>query len=130
MKIKKQKDDFIAYVLEQLSGISDVFEKRMFGGHGLYKGEYFFGIMHQGRLFFKTDETTKPQYEEYGMKPFSPSEKVILKHYYEVPISILEDEDLIEEWAKLAIGVAIQQESNRPKSRFKQGRRETKKPGH
>lgn len=130
MKIKKQKDDFIAYVLEQLSGISDVFEKRMFGGHGLYKGEHFFGILHQGRLFFKTDETTKPQYEEYGMKPFSPSEKVILKHYYEVPISILEDEDLIEEWAKLAIGVAVQQESSKPKSRFKQGRRETQKPGH
>lgn len=130
MKIKKQKDDFVAYVLEQLSGIPDVFEKRMFGGHGLYKGGYFFGILHQGRLFFKTDETTKNQYEEYGMKPFSPSEKVILKHYYEVPISILEDGDMIEEWAKLAIGVAIRQEAGKPKSRFKQGRRETQKPGH
>jgi hypothetical protein len=27
----------------------------MFGAHGLYSGDKFFGILDEGRLFFKTD---------------------------------------------------------------------------
>jgi len=57
----------------------------MFGGFGLYHCDLFFGILHKGRLYFKTNDQTRPVYEKYGMKPFRPSAKQTLKNYYEIP---------------------------------------------
>ena len=35
----------------------------MFGGYGLYAGEVFFGIVANGRLYFKTDDETRGRFE-------------------------------------------------------------------
>jgi len=74
----------------------------MFGGYGLYSGAVFFGIIHKGRLYFKTDDQTRPQYTQSGMKPFRPNPKQTLKNYYEVPPDLLEDSDRLVEWAQLS----------------------------
>ena len=47
----------------------------MFGGFGLYAGDKFFGIIFQGRLFFKTSEATREVYRARGMNHFQPSAK-------------------------------------------------------
>ena len=75
----------------------------MFGGYGLYFDKTFFGIIFKGRLYFKTDATTAKHYIEKRMKPFRPSTKMTLKTYYEVPVDIIEDSDLLTQWAKKAI---------------------------
>ena len=49
------EDSFKAFVLDQLSAVSEVRARAMFGAHGLYSGEHFFGILDEGRLFFKTN---------------------------------------------------------------------------
>ena len=74
----------------------------MFGGYGLYLGVHFFGILHEGRLYFKTDETTRESYRKHGMNPFAPSEKQVLKSYYEVPEEIVEDPEELASWAREA----------------------------
>jgi DNA transformation protein len=74
----------------------------MFGGYGLYRNGVFFGIIHRGRLYFKTDETSRAQYLAKGMKPFRPTAKQILKTYFEVPVEIIEDADQLAEWARRA----------------------------
>ena len=47
-------DSFKEFVLDQLSQLGQVECRAMFGGHGLYHNEAFFGIISKGRLYFKT----------------------------------------------------------------------------
>ena len=74
----------------------------MFGGHGLYLGERFFGIVHDDRLYLKTDDGTRSWYEGRGMRAFRPSPKQHLRNYYEVPPDAVEDRDQLLELAEEA----------------------------
>ncbi len=69
---------------------------------GMDLGEVFFGIIHKGRLYFKTDEQTRPIFAAKGMKPFQFNGKQTLKSYYEVPIEVIEDNEQLVDWAKKA----------------------------
>jgi DNA transformation protein and related proteins len=105
---------FAAFVLDQLAGLGDVEARGMFGGFGLYHGAVFFGIIHGGRLYLKTDDASRPAYAAGGMRPFRPSAKQTLKSYYEVPADVLEDADRLVEWARAATSVSP---SRSPRSR-------------
>lgn len=75
----------------------------MFGGYGLSRRDKFFGIIHQGRLYFKVTPATAPRYKEHGMKPFRPNAKQTLKSFYEVPIDVIEDAQTLTDWAERAV---------------------------
>lgn len=79
----------------------------MFGGFGIYAGEVFFAIIFDSRLYFKTNDVTKKQYEDWGMKPFIPSAKQIMKRYYEVPADVYEEAGALEELAMESIDAAM-----------------------
>jgi DNA transformation protein len=111
-------DSFQDFILDQLDGLGHVVCQRMFGGHGLYRDDVFFGVLSKGRLYFKIDDATRPEYERRGMEPFRPSEKQTLSSYYEVPVDVLEDRDALVEWARKA--VAVQEAARKsPKARGK-----------
>ena len=74
----------------------------MFGGHGLYIDGSFFGIVHKGSVYFRTDEASRPDYVKAGSRPFNPKEKVELHRYYEVPADVLEDSAELLAWARRA----------------------------
>ena len=95
-------DSFRDFVLEQLASLDDLRCRKMFGGHGLYWGEQFFGIVYDGRLYFKTHSDTLPDYLSHHAAVFAPSEKQVLKNYREVPVDILEDAGQLAAWAKKA----------------------------
>jgi DNA transformation protein len=95
-------DSFLDFVLEQLAALDGLRCKRMFGGHGLYYGELFFGIVYDGRLYFKTHPDILPEYSSRDCAVFAPSEKQVLKNYREVPVDILEDAEQLGAWAKQA----------------------------
>jgi DNA transformation protein len=92
-------DSFKDYVLDQLRGLETVSARAMFGGYGLYHGGTFFGILADGRLYFKTDEESRAEYEKLGMGPFHANEKQTLWSYYEVPVDVLEDDEALVLWA-------------------------------
>jgi DNA transformation protein len=98
-----RNDSFKDFVLDQLSDLRGVSCRAMFGGYGLYQGEVFFGIIHKGRLYFKIDQRTRPDYTAKGMKPFKPNAKQTLRTYYEVPVDIMEDAEQLSTWAGRAI---------------------------
>ncbi len=100
-----RQESFAAFVLDQLEGL-DVSARRMFGGHGLYLGDGFFGIIHDGRLYFRTDEASRADYEKAGMKPFRPNPKQVLKNYLEVPADVIESPRRLREWALRAAAAA------------------------
>jgi len=96
-------DSFKDFVVDQLQELDSVEARRMFGGHGLYQEETFFGIIHKGRLYFKTDDHTVAAYRRRKMKPIRPNANQSLKTYYEVPVEIIEDGDRLGAWAEAAI---------------------------
>jgi DNA transformation protein len=99
---------FTEFVLDQLGMLPDVRAKAMFGAHGIYSGETFFGILDEGRLFFKTDAVSQADYTARGMEPFTYESrgKVMTMSYYEVPPEALEQPLELVEWARRAIQVA------------------------
>ena len=95
-------DGFKDFVLDQLRELSGLTHRAMFGGYGLYCGRVFFGIVHKGRLYFKTNATTAPRYREREMKSFRPNATQTLNTYYEVPLDVLEDAEELTIWAQQA----------------------------
>jgi DNA transformation protein and related proteins len=112
-------DSFKDFVLDQLSALPDVRAKAMFGAHGLYSGDHFFGILDEGRLFFKTDAASRADYTARGMGPFTYESKgrVMTMGYHEVPPDVLEQPQELVEWARKAIAVAAT--SKKPAKRAK-----------
>jgi DNA transformation protein len=101
-------DSFKEFVLDQLSALPDLRAKAMFGAHGIYSGEHFFGILDEGRLFFKTNAATQKEYTERGMGPltYEMKGKVMTMGYHEVPPEILEQPQELVIWARQAIALA------------------------
>ena len=101
-------DSFKSFVLDQISGLPELRAKAMFGAHGLYSAEHFFGILDEGRVFFKVDDTTRADYESRGMSPFTYEVKgrVMTMNYYELPPDVLEDRNEAIIWANRAVQVA------------------------
>ncbi len=100
-------DDYIKFVIDQLSPLGDIKVKRMFGGAGIYSDGLFFAIIENDTLRFKVDDTNQADFEKAGMEPFKPyKNKKEIMRYYEVPIEVLEDNVALEEWGLKAINVA------------------------
>ncbi len=97
---------FKSFVIEQLSHVSPVTAKNMFGGVGIYTDTYFFALISSDRLFFKVDDSTRPDFEAAGMAQFNPYGDGRTMRYYEVPVDVLEDIDLLKAWGQKAIEVA------------------------
>ncbi|HLN48811.1 MAG TPA: TfoX/Sxy family protein [Steroidobacteraceae bacterium] len=109
-------DDFFRYVLEQLSGLSALASRRMFGAVGLYSDGAFFGLISSDVLYFKVGDANRPDYEARGMGQFRPfrDRPQISMSYYEVPAEVLEEADECMLWARRSIAVAHSAPADRP----------------
>lgn len=99
---------FRTFVLEQLgrSGVP-VRGQSMFGGVGIYARELFFALLADDTLYFKVDDSNRPDFEAQGLGPFRPyGEGSDGMHYFRVPDDLLEDPEELRRWAEKAIGVA------------------------
>jgi DNA transformation protein len=97
--------DFMEFVLDQLSGLRALNTRRMFGAIGLYQGEHFFAIIDDGVLYFITDDDTRDRYQSRGLKPFEYLPGKFLRTYYPVPVDVLEDDTELQSWAREAVEV-------------------------
>lgn len=92
------------YVVDQLGKLGFVTVKKMFGGAGIYYDGLIFGLLAGDILYFKVDDSNKLDYVRAGMEPFQPfDDKPMVMSYYEVPVDILENRELLAEWAKRAL---------------------------
>jgi DNA transformation protein len=101
--VGRKDASFKEFVLDQLASLGPVDARAMFGGYGLYHLGIFFGIIHKGRLFFKTNKNTRKAYLSVGMEPFKPNDKQTLKNYYEVPSDVLDDHERLSAFAEKAV---------------------------
>jgi len=99
---------FLAFVLDQVAALPRVSSRRMFGGVGLYSDGVFFGLIDDDTMYLKVDDETRPAFEEAGSGPFRPyadRPEAVMKSYYAVPTSVLEDRDELAAWARRAVEV-------------------------
>jgi DNA transformation protein len=102
-------DTFKEFVLDQLDALPELRARAMFGAHGIYSGDKFFGILDEGRLFFKTDAASAADYTARGMGAFTYESKGrrLTMAYHEVPPDVLENAPELTAWARRAIQVAV-----------------------
>jgi DNA transformation protein len=105
------------FVLEQLGRCGlRVRGRSMFGGVGLYADELFFALLADDALYFKVDDTNRPDFEARGLEPFRPyGEPGETMGYFRVAEDLLEDPEELRVWADKAVAVA--RRSRRPRSR-------------
>jgi len=122
-------DSFKDFVVDQLSTLPELRVKAMFGGHGLYQADHFFGILMDGRLYFKTDTRTRAAYVERGMAPFiyEKARRTTTIHYFEVPPDVLEDREELAAWARRAVEAAAAK-SRKPARKLRRPGRDLQAP--
>ena len=78
--------------------------RRMFGGHGLFHEGRMFGLVSRERVYLKTDEENRAQFEAKGLAPFEymRAGKLTPTSYVEAPPEIYEDREEAARWARLA----------------------------
>src|SRR5713226_2322603 len=99
-------ESYRVFVLEQLARVTPVTAKSMFGGVGIYARGLFFALIAEDRLYFKVDDSTRPDFERLGMEPFRPFGDDSTMGYYEVPADVMEDATQLAPWVEKAIDVA------------------------
>ena len=86
----------------------------MFGGVGIYAGALFFALVDDDTLYFKVDDTNRPDFEARGMRPFRPyGDDGEVMQYYEVPADLLEDPEALRPWVDKSVAVAGRKKARR-----------------
>jgi DNA transformation protein len=81
----------------------------MFGGYGLYMEDAFFGVISDGRVYFRTDDESRKVYHARGMQALQPRHRArgpkTVDRNFEVPGDVLGDAEQLREWARRAASV-------------------------
>jgi DNA transformation protein and related proteins len=99
---------FRAFVIDQLGRVVPRVRSRpMFGGFGIYAGDLFFALIADDTLYFKVDDSNRPDYEALGLKPFQPyGPGSAGMKYFQVPAELLDEPEALKPWAEKAITAA------------------------
>ena len=92
------------------SDVDGITSKSMFGGYGYYKNGVIFGMIANGKLYFKVNEESKTEYAKYNSQPFiyhGKSGKQVSMGYWELPADIMEDKDELHDWIDKAYHVSL-----------------------
>lgn len=93
-------------LLHRIPGISS---RSMFGGYGIYKDGFIFGLIADDELYFKVDELNKAAYEKAGSEPFMyqrGSHPKTAMPYWKVPADVMEDRELIAIWVDKSVAAS------------------------
>ena len=106
---------FRSFVLDQLVRVmAGVRDRPMFGGVGIYSGDLFFALIDEDTLYFKVDDTNRPDFEARGMGPFRPmGMEGETMQYYAVPEDLLEDPEALRSWVEGSLAAARRKKSRR-----------------
>ncbi|MBP1627249.1 MAG: regulator of competence-specific s [Holophagaceae bacterium] len=95
------------YVLDQLRQVTPVSSRAMFGGLMIYAEGFPFALIAEDRLYFKVDESNRPDFEALGQGPFLPfGDTSKPMSYFELPEELLEEPEDLAPWVNAAIQVA------------------------
>ena len=106
-------NDFLNFVLDQLSAWGNVHVNRMFGGAALYQEDLAFAMIANDIVYLKVDDTNKEKYIAAGstqLKPFKSNATVL--SFYNIPCDVLENADEFVKWAKESLEIQKKRKKN------------------
>jgi DNA transformation protein and related proteins len=97
-------------VLDLLSGMGVLRQRKMFGGIYIYCDDLFIATIHDGTLYFKANAQTASEFIAKGLRIFSyPKEGGIATlQYYEAPPEVFTGKAAMKKWAAKALMAAKQ----------------------
>jgi DNA transformation protein and related proteins len=99
-------DEFLEYVLDQLSGWENVSARKMFGGAGLYRDGKMFGLIADDVAYLKVDDSNRQRFVQAGSSPFKPfPDKSTVMSYFEIPPDTLEKPEELIAWAQCSLAI-------------------------
>lgn len=95
----------------------EVSVRAMFGGAGIYKGGVMFGLVAGERVYLRTDDKNRPQFEAAGSRPFvyEGKGKPVTMPYCELPADALDDPERLIAWSESAYQAALRVRDARPR---------------
>jgi DNA transformation protein and related proteins len=102
-------DEFVDYVIDQLSAWGEVYARKMFGGAGLYRERAMFGLIADDVAYLKVNDSNREDFVRAGTSPFNPypdKVKTTIMSYYEIPADVLENPTTLAEWAQRSFDIA------------------------
>jgi DNA transformation protein len=120
------------FIRELFAPFGPVTVKRMFGGAGIWSDGLMFGLVFDGAIFLKVNETSIPEFEREGSRPFvytrAKSRGRVGRaslSYWRLPERLYDDPEELAVWANRAFAIA-QSKKQAPRKRGK-GKTPTKK---
>ena len=126
------RPQYRAFLLELFEAFGPVSVRPMFGGAGIFAGEVMFGLVSDERVYLKTDETTRIDFDREGAQPFTfvktKTGERIETAYLALPDRLYDERDEAAEWARRAHEVAVRKsKSKRVTGRRRPGVRSRRK---
>ena len=118
------------YLADLLAPWAFVTVRRMFGGLGAWRDGVFFALIDDDVIYFKVDDSSRPDYERHESQPFSFRRRdkngedfiQIINSLWRVPDTILEDPDALQVWAHRAWEIARQASDRKPAKSGRKGK--------
>lgn len=97
------------FLVDLFADFGPVTIRRMFSGYGISADGVNFALALRAGLYFRADETTIPQFEAEGSKPFQYQTRagtVTVNSYWQLPARLFDDSEDFGIWARAALAAA------------------------
>jgi DNA transformation protein len=97
------------FLIDLFADFGPVTIRRMFSGFGISADGINFALALRAGLYFRADETTIPQFEAEGSKPFQYQTRVktvTVNSYWQLPARLFDDSEDLSVWARAALAAA------------------------
>lgn len=123
-----KRSEFVESVSELLAFVDGLRVRAMFGGHGVYQADRMFAILMGEQLYFKTDASTRADFQARELEPFTYDMrgKTVSTGYYEAPPEVFDEPDAMRHWTALALAAAARAKAQKAPRRS--GGRTRQKP--
>ena len=103
------EQEFAAYVVELMQTIGPAYEKRMFGGYGIFLDGLMFALIADSTLYLKADQESEQDFKAKGLEAFTYNKKgkEFSMSYFQAPEEALEDIEEMNAWGNKAYGAAL-----------------------
>jgi DNA transformation protein len=117
--------EFVENALDLMSALDSVRARRMFGGHGIFRGERMFALVIDAALYFKAYPASRHEFTGRGLRPFTYSARgrTVSLQYYEAPPGVWDDPAAMQQWTSLALEAAMRTATKKKTSKAGSGKR-------
>jgi DNA transformation protein len=126
------RPEYRVYLIDLFATFGTIGARRVFGFTGLFAGEVMFGLVADERIYLKTDEKSRKDYEAEGSEALRlrprPSSEMVSTSYFALPERLYDEPEELALWARRAYDAAAKSPHSRKKKRMKKEKRGARQP--